>query len=102
MLEYGEYKNDGTLKKGEKYYHGVEGGYSVQAPAGMLRITQAEFQKMTLTMSTRKLIQSYVQRSQRTLKNPSPSKMKELKRILGNKNRFTEEEASAIERIYGV
>ena len=102
MLEYGEYKNDGTLKKGEKYYHGVEGGYSVQAPAGMLRITQAEFQKMTLTMSTRKLIQSYVQRSQRTLKNPSPSKMKELKKVLGNKTKFGESEASAIERIYGV
>lgn len=102
MLEYGEYEHDGSLKKGDKYYHGVEGGYSVQAPAGMLRITQAEFQKMTLTMSTRRLIQSYVQRSQRTLKNPSPSKMKELKRILGNKTKFGENEVSAIERIYGV
>lgn len=102
MLEYGEYKNDGEIKKGDKYYHGVEGGYSVQAPAGMLRITQAEFEKITMNMSTRKMINTYVQRSQRTLKVPSPSKLKELKRILGNKTSFNDEDISAIERIYGI
>ena len=102
MLEYGEYKHDGEIKKGFNYYHGVEGGYSVQAPAGMLRITQAEFEKITMNMSTRKMIKTYVQRSQRTLKNPSPSKLKELKRIMGNKTSFNENDLSAIERIYGV
>ena len=102
MLEYGEYTKDGTIKKGPKYEHGVEGGFSIQAPAGMLRITQAEFQKMSLSMSTKKLIKTYVQRSQRTLKNPSPSKLKELKRVMGNKTRFDADDLSVIERIYNV
>ena len=103
MLEYGEYTKDSKeIKGGEKYEHGVEGGYSVQAPHGMLRITEAEFQTLTLNMSTKKLIKEYVQRSQRTTKVPSSAKMKELKKLILDKTHLYEKDLSAIERIYGV
>lgn len=101
MLEYGEYQHDGDLKRGELYYHGVVGGYSVQAPYGMLRITEAEFETMSLNMGSDELIKSYVKRSQRLNKIPSASKMKELKKII-NKGHIRESDLDAIERIYGV
>lgn len=50
LLEYGEYevKNHGKNKdSSNKYWHGTTAdGYSVQAPQGMLRITNAEFEYM--------------------------------------------------------
>lgn len=100
MLEYGEYESDGELKRGQKYYHGVSGGYSVQAPYGMLRITEAEFQSMTLKSSTERLLKNYVRQSQRTQKVPSANRLKELKRIIGNKTNLTSDDISAVERIY--
>lgn len=105
MLEYGEYKKDSKeIKTGRPYgyEHGVEGGYSVQAPHGMLRITEAEFQTLALNMSTKKLIKEYVSRSQRTEKVPSPAKMKELKKLILDKTHLYEEDLTAIERIYGL
>ena len=99
MLEYGEYEHDGSLKRGEKYYHGVSNGYSVQAPRGMLRITQAEFESMSLNMSTNRLIKEYVRRSQRINKIPSESKMKEVKRVM-KKRRVTDEDIEIIEKAY--
>lgn len=103
MLEYGEYAHEGkSLHQGEKYYHGVKGGYSIQAPVGMLRVTQAEFQNMTITMSTRKLIKEYVERSQRTTKIPSEDKLKKLRRVIGDKTVFTNVEWEEVERIYGL
>jgi len=99
MLEYGEYQADGDIKRGELYYHGVEGGYSVQAPHGMLRITEAEFETMSLNMSSDDLIKNYVSRSQRTKKVPSASRMEELKRII-NKGHLKESDLDAVERMY--
>ncbi len=99
LLEYGEYAADSEKKRGEKYFHGVEGGYSVQAPRGMLRITQAEFETMSLNMSTNKLIKEYAKRSQRVNKIPSESKMRELKRIM-KKRHLRDEDIETIERIY--
>ena len=99
QLEYGEYEHDGELKRGEKYYHGVQNGYSVQAPHGMLRITQAEFETMTLSMSTEKLIKEYVRRSQRLNKIPSESKMREIKRVM-KKQHLTDNDIKIIERAY--
>lgn len=89
QLEFGEYLHDGDLKKGKKYYHGVADGYSVQAPYGMLRITQAEFGKIKLSSSTEKLIKSYVNRSKRTTKIPSESKLKRLRSLIENKTHLT-------------
>ena len=103
MLEYGEYSKDSKeIKEGEFYEHGIEGGYSVQAPHGMLRITEAEFQTLALNMSTKKLIKEYVQKSQRTQKVPSDSKLKELKRLIFEKTNLTENDMDVIERIYGL
>ena len=58
MLEYGEYEHDGTIKKDtdNKYYHGVKGGYSIQAPAGMLRLTEQEFQDTVFNIPTKDLM----------------------------------------------
>lgn len=57
VLEYGLYKkkdaaNDAEAHKGAKYYHGTNAGYSVQAPRGMIRLTDAEFD--TLSVETKK------------------------------------------------
>lgn len=48
LLEYGEYEVENHGKnKGPKYWHGTTtDGYSVQAPQGMLRVTNAEFEYM--------------------------------------------------------
>ncbi|MBO7123193.1 MAG: hypothetical protein J6V90_07945 [Treponema sp.] len=50
LLEYGEYevKNHGKNKdSGNKYWHGTTtDGYTLQAPQGMLRVTNAEFEYM--------------------------------------------------------
>lgn len=99
QLEYGEYEHDGEPKRGEKYFHGVSGGYSVQAPHGMLRITQAEFETMSLNMGTEKLIKEYVRRSQRLNKIPSESKLKEIKRVM-KKQHLTSDDLEIIERAY--
>lgn len=57
VLEYGLYKkkdaaNDAEAHEGKKYYHGTNAGYSVQAPRGMIRLTDAEFD--TLSAETKK------------------------------------------------
>ena len=43
LLEHGGYEGDGILKRGSKRYHGVVGDHSVQAPYGMVSMTNAEF-----------------------------------------------------------
>ena len=48
ILEYGKYTNKEPVKEqrfGKKRYHGTNGGYSVQAPRGMVRITTFEFEQ---------------------------------------------------------
>lgn len=98
QLEFGEYLRDGDLKKGQKYYHGVDGGYSVQAPYGMLRVTQAEFGQMKLSSSTEKLIESYVKRSSRVSKVPSAAKVKRLRSLMKVSKRITRDEIEELER----
>lgn len=46
-LEYGGYKEDSEkINKGPEYEHGVKNKHSVQAPVGMLRITQMELDSL--------------------------------------------------------
>lgn len=99
QLEFGEYLHDGDLKKGSKYYHGVERGYSVQAPYGMLRITQAEFGQMKLSESTEKMIKSYVNRSQRLQKIPSQAKVKRLRSLMKDKTHLSNSDIESVESI---
>lgn len=48
MLEYGGYElANSTKKEGKKHSHGIKDHYSVQAPYGMLRITQTEMEQMS-------------------------------------------------------
>lgn len=99
MLEYGEYMHDGDIKRGE-YYHGVQNGYSVQAPYGMLRITEAEFEQMVLNTSSEKMIKDYAKKSKRLTKIPSKSKILKLRRIIKDKTHLSKEDIKQIERIY--
>ncbi len=100
MLEYGEYLNGRGVIGEAEYKHGVENGFSVQAPYGMLRITEAEFQKMSLNMSTPKLIETYVKKSQRLTKIPSQEKIKKLKKLIGDVNHISSDKLSAVEDLY--
>ncbi len=99
-LEFGEYEKDGTIKRGEKYSHGVTNGYSVQAPYGMKRITIAECNQMKVSSSTEKLIKSYAQSSNRLKKVPSQSKMKRLKSLIKNKTHLSKNDIEAVEKVY--
>lgn len=111
MLEYGGYqKGSDGVKKGEwsdytggqgAHYHGLVNGFSVQAPYGMFRITEAEFQKMTLKTSTEYLIRNYVKRSQRAAKVPSKSKIKSLRNILG-KRKLKDSDIEKVKEAYGI
>ena len=102
MLEYGEYRKDSReIKRGEWYSHGVRGGFTVQAPHGMLRITEAEFQTMVLNNKS-KFISEYLNKYGAEEKVPSKQKMEELKKIIMNKSHLYEEDLSVIERIYGI
>lgn len=60
-LEYGSYKKDSKyISQGKlsiHHEHGVEGGYSVQAPAGMYRISLMEF--MNSITSDPKTVEKY-------------------------------------------
>ena len=48
VLEYGKYSKKAIpteQRKGKKRFHGAMNGYSVQAPRGMVRLTQSEFRE---------------------------------------------------------
>lgn len=78
MLEYGGYKTaDSVPKSGDDRYHGVNNGYSYQAPAGMLRITQAEFSSMS-----QKDFDSLDAGETYTEKTPSRSELKRLVKVM--------------------
>ena len=112
MLEYGGLigETPGKPKKGKwsdytgkggKHYHGIQNGYSVQAPYGMLRITEAEFQKMSLNVSTAYILKNYVKRTQHVTKVPSKVKMKKLKTLL-SKSKLTNKDIEEVVEAYGV
>lgn len=98
MLEYGEYPHDNGVRGKGKYYHGTDRGYTIQAPYGMTRITEAEFQQMSLSMSTEELIGKYVKKSNRLKKTPSKSKMKRLKSLILDRTHLSDSDiGSAME-----
>lgn len=89
MLEFGEYEHDGGVRGKAKYYHGTDRGYTIQAPYGMLRVTEAEFEQMSISMSTDELINKYVKRSNKLKKVPSKSKIMRLKSLILDKTHLT-------------
>lgn len=84
-LEYGyeQWKNDGGVSIGEEIFrpHGVQNRHSVQAPVGMLRITQAELESIRRKPSMRSLRSRY-KGGLRTSTVPSDKKLKEFITIL--------------------
>lgn len=82
-LEYGGYDHDTAPRQGivenawetgEK--HGIKNQHSIQAPMGMLRITQMELESMIRSSAKTSVSKRY--RGQRTTKLPSDSRMKQL------------------------
>lgn len=82
-LEYGGYDHDTAPRQGivENPWetgeeHGVENKHSVQAPMGMLRVTQMELESMIRSSAKTSLSKRY--RGQRTTKLPTDARMKQL------------------------
>ncbi len=102
MLEYGGYEiSDTPTPVKYDYWHGVKNGYSVQAPYGMLRITQAEIESMTM-----KDYLSYIKRfktyNSSVRKVPSQSKMKTLMKLITDKTHLSSKDIEFIAEQYRV
>lgn len=97
LLEYGEYKNDGSIKSGKNFKHGVKNGYSIQAPVGMLRLTQAEFEESAFNIPTEDLMKSG-KNWQRGLKKQGS--LDNVKKVLKGKTKVSFKEACEIARLY--
>ena len=111
LLEYGGLVGQSAgFPKGEwsdytggsgAHYHGIQNGYSVQAPYGMLRVTEAEFKNITLGTSTEQFIKNYVKKTHRLAKVPNKRKMRSLKSLF-KKSRLTNQDIARVQEEYGV
>lgn len=106
MLEYGTYeKKNSEIKKGDKHWHGLQNGYSVQAPYGMLRITQAEMLSMNESDFDR-FISVFDRNSARVQKIPNKTQMMKLKKIMTEngipKRHLSNKDIDAITEVYSV
>lgn len=100
QLEYGEYiSSSGKYSKGKYHTHGVQNGYSVQAPHGMLRITQAEMQEMSIT-DFDKWISNYKRNTQNITRVRSKSDLKKLASLILDRTHLSDSEIDAITQIY--
>lgn len=97
MLEYGEFEKDGSIKSGEHFKHGVKGGYSVQAPVGMLRLTQQEFEDTAFNIPTKDLMIDG-RKWQTSLKKSGS--IKTIAKMLKGKSKISFREACEIARAY--
>lgn len=90
-LEYGYslWKNDTGVSIGTDIFreHGVQNKHSVQAPVGMLRITQAEFESIRKRPSTKSLRSRY-RSGVRTSTVPSEKKLREFVKIMKKSHRI--------------
>ena len=98
LLEYGGYTGDGIIKSGDNYYHGVASGKSVQAPRGMVAITDAEYNSGQFkvpgsNVSNKNLLKKI---------GPSRTMPEELKDILKNKRELSSSDIAKIMDFYGV
>lgn len=75
QLEYGEYRfSSGRISSGPKRKHGVVGGFSVQAPSGMLRITESEIDQITKRCTSGLMAKASAMREAGSMSAPSPSR----------------------------
>lgn len=86
LLEYGGYKTPRypRIKKGKKYKHGLKNGHSVQAPAGMMRITKGEL--LSIVESTAKKPLAYRYRDNSSQKIPDVKKLETIYNTLITKS----------------
>ena len=98
LLEYGGYVGDGIIKQGDNYYHGVANKHSVQAPRGMLAITNAEYESGQFKVTKRRA------KNENLIKYSGPTQKmtEELKRIIGNKSKLSDADVNKIMELYGV
>ncbi len=98
LLEFGGYIGDGIIKNGDDKYHGVVGGKSIQAPKGMVALTEAEYNSGQFTVpgkeiANTKLIKNIGQKQNIT---------DELKKIIGSRRKLTADDIEKIMELYGV
>ena len=98
LLEFGGYVGDGIIKKGEKYYHGVVNGHSIQSPAGMTATTNMEFESGQFRVpdgigSNDVLLRSI---------GPEQKVSKEIEKIIKDHSRISFDEIEKIMKLYGV
>lgn len=101
MLEYGMYsKNDSRIKKDSDNLrpHGLRGAYSIQAPAGMYRITEAEMKQGNFNVSTERLGKNQV----RLQRIKTKAQLRELNKYLSEKKKLTVSDIGEIARLYGL
>lgn len=117
MLEYGEYENTkrdnfderhgsariSGIKRGGmsgKYIHGTVGGYSVQAPTGMLRITQAEMETMNIADFDKWFSSNYKRNNKNVKKVPSAQETKKIMTVIKNRRNLSDSDIEAILKAY--
>lgn len=94
LLEFGGYMGDGIIKHNNRP-HGVVGGHSIQAPAGMTALTEAEFKNGSFNVATNKLT-SHLGNVQKV------KSYSRLKTLLKGKVKFTQDDLAKIMEEYGV
>lgn len=105
MLEYGTYKIPARrISKGLESYHGIQNGYSVQAPYGMLRITQAEIANMSTKEIDSWCNETFEDKKINVSKVPSKAEMKKLVKIMTqngiSKRHLSNKDIDAIMEVY--
>lgn len=79
-----------------KYVHGTVGGYSYQAPMGMLRITQAEMMSMNIEDFDKWFSSNYKRNTKNIKKLPSPEEAKRILKHIGNRKNLSDSDIDAI------
>lgn len=102
MLEYGGYNtNEPPPAAGPKHMHGLQNGYSVQAPYGMLRITQAEMEQMKIGEFD-KWLSKFKTHNRGIKRVPSRAAVKKLASVIGDRTHLTTKDIDAVLKIYEV
>lgn len=98
LLEYGGYTGDGIIKRGDKYYHGVASGHSIQAPAGMTAMTEAEYNSGQFKAPGKRVYTKNLLKYIGSTKNMTA----EIEKILKGKTTLSNSDVAKIMSLYGV
>ena len=95
-LEYGKYKaSSSVIRSGDLYEHGIKNHFSIQAPVGMLRLTEGELG--FILDSSLKRASSIIKRLNKSInKTPNPREVKKIFKRLKKQGRISAEELGAI------